>query len=196
MTDSKRRREVKAAGEDTVQWNAETPLAVLFDGWNGYQESLLHAVEPFTAEQLTWRPAPGHRSAGDLAAHIAIGRIGWFQRMGAPGSDELLRRGIEEGGEEAVAGSREAIVRWLEASWSMVEDTLRQWTVADLGETYRQEYQGQAYAVSRQWTIFRILAHDIHHGGELALTLGLQGIPLPELGDLGGHIIMPPLAPK
>jgi hypothetical protein len=50
--------------------------------------------------------------------------------------------------------------------------------------------------VSRQWTIWRIMAHDIHHGGELVLMLGMQGIDNFELGDLGGHIIEPPLAPQ
>jgi uncharacterized damage-inducible protein DinB len=189
-----RRREESATGRGKQMWGPETPLLMLFEGWNGYQESVLHAVQSLTAEQVVWRPAPNRRSAGELAAHIAVGRIGWFQRMGAPGSDELLRRGIEEGGEEAIASNLDALTRWLTASWMMVENTLRRWTVADLGETYRQEYHGQAYAVSRQWTIWRILAHDIHHGGELALTLGLQGVSLPELGDLGGHVTMPPLA--
>jgi hypothetical protein len=28
----------------------------------------------------------------------------------------------------------------------------------------------------------------------LATTLGLQGIELPELGDMGGHLTFPPLA--
>ena len=36
--------------------------------------------------------------------------------------------------------------------------------------------------------ILHILAHDFHHGGELAVTLGMQGIALPELGDEGGHL--------
>ena len=35
--------------------------------------------------------------------------------------------------------------------------------------------------------------HDVHHGGELALMLGMQGLAIPELGDLFGHITMPPL---
>jgi hypothetical protein len=48
--------------------------------------------------------------------------------------------------------------------------------------------------VSRQWTIWRILTHDVHHGGQLALMLGTQGIPVFELGDLFGHITLPPLA--
>jgi hypothetical protein len=30
------------------------------------------------------------------------------------------------------------------------------------------------YLVSRQWTLWRILSHDLHHGGQLALLLGLQ----------------------
>ncbi len=30
--------------------------------------------------------------------------------------------------------------------------------------------------------------------GEIAAMLGIQGIAVPELGDLGGHVIEPPLA--
>ncbi len=76
----------------------------------------------------------------------------------------------------------------------MVSYNLDHWTTADLWETYRQPYQGVIYSVSRQWTIWRVIAHDLHHGGELAFTLGLQGIAIPELGDLGGHLNLPPVA--
>ena len=76
----------------------------------------------------------------------------------------------------------------------MVEDNLQLWTIADLDETYHQPYGGKVYAVSRQWTIWRIMAHDIHHGGQLTILLSEQGIEPFELGDLGGHITEPPLA--
>ncbi len=76
----------------------------------------------------------------------------------------------------------------------MVEDTLTAWQVADLAKTYRHTYWGKTYAVSRQWTIWRIMAHDIHHGGQLSVMLATQGIELPELGALGGHLTVPPLA--
>ena len=33
-----------------------------------------------------------------------------------------------------------------------------------------------------------------HHGGQIALMLGMQGIEVFELGDLFGHITLPPLA--
>lgn len=169
-------------------------LSTIFNGWDGYQTSIVHAVEPLTRERLLFRPAAHLCSVGEVAAHIALGRIDWFARMAAPGSQELARRAVEKGGEAAIVDNRAEILQWLNASWKMIEDTLNQWTVEDLARTYRHEYNGQVYAVSYQWTIWRILTHDIHHGGELALLLGMQGIAVPELGDLFGHLTMPPLA--
>ena len=61
----------------------------------------------------------------------------------------------------------EALVHWLEITGEMMANTLETW---------------------------RILSHDIHHGGQIALMLGMQGIKAFELGDLFGHITLPPLA--
>jgi uncharacterized damage-inducible protein DinB len=55
----------------------------------------------------------------------------------------------------------------------MIAGTLDQWTVTDLARTYRHEYYGKVYTISYQWTIWRIMTHDIHHRGELALMLGV-----------------------
>ncbi len=169
-------------------------LSKIYDGWEGYQTSLVHAIQPVTQEQLAWRPAANLRSVGDLASHIAFGRIGWFARMQAPGSLELMQKAENVGDESAIAGDKAAILLWMKASWQMIADTLNQWTVQDLWRTYRQEYSGKVYQVSFQWTIWRILIHDVHHGGELALMLGVQGLSVPELGDRGGHLVRPPLA--
>jgi uncharacterized damage-inducible protein DinB len=171
-----------------------TSLATIFDGWEGYQVSLVHAIDPLTLEQLMWRPAPELRSVGEIASHVALGRVGWFARMPAPGSLALVEKWAASGPQTTIAENHDAILEWLELSWKMIEDTLDQWTVEDLSRTYCQEYQGQTFAVSYQWTIWRIMTHDIHHGGELALMLGLQGIKIPELGDQFGHMVMPPLA--
>ena len=169
-------------------------LSAVFDGWDGYQTSIVHAVQPLTQEQLTYRPAPHLRTPAEIASHLAIGRIYWFSRMPAPGSLEMARKVEAIGGEGAIAGDRDQILFWLDASWKMIADTLNQWTVDDLARTYLHGYQEKTYAVSYQWTVWRILTHDIHHGGELAFVLGLQGIPIPELGDLFGHLTYPPLA--
>ena len=53
---------------------------------------------------------------------------------------------------------------------------------------------GRPYELSRQWVTWHVIEHDLHHGGELAVTLGLQNIAIPELGDEGGRITEPPLA--
>ena len=169
-------------------------LSKIYEGWDGYQTSILHAIQPLSHEQLAWRPAPKLRSVGELASHIALGRINWFSRIHAPGSAELLQKQNALSSQTAFADQKEEIIRWLEMSWQMIADTLDQWTIGDLFRSYRQEYQGKTYLVTYQWTIWRILSHDQHHGGELAIMLGMQGIQVPELGDLGGHLSTPPLA--
>lgn len=173
---------------------SSTKLAEIFSGWDGYNTSIVHAIQPLTLDQLQWRPGPKLRSVGEVAGHLAIGRVDWFARMPAPGSLELSQKAQALGSHYAIASDRDAILGWLDATWKMIADTLEQFTVADLSRSYRHEYYGKVYAVSYQWTIWRILTHDVHHGGELALLLGMQGIPVPELGDLFGHLAEPPLA--
>ena len=185
--------------------DAANSLMSVYEGWDGYHHSIVGAVAPLTREQLAWRPADHLRSVGELVRHIALGRVTWFLRMDPPGGRELADRidawdedphGNRYVIEDAVADPEQAgeLVEWLEASWRMIDLTLKNWTVDDLKVSYRHTWRGDTYAISRQWTIWRIMAHDIHHGGELALMLGMQGIENFELGGLGGHIIEPPLA--
>lgn len=180
-------------------------LATIYDGWNGHQTSLVNGIAPLTAEQLRWRPAPHLQSVGEVARHISLGRITWFARMGAPGSAALVDQipswetdsdGNRDIVESAFPIAEQAtdLVYWLENTWQMIDATLAQWTVSDLAQSYRHTWNGQVYAVSRQWTIWRILTHDVHHGGQIALMLGTQGIEAFELGALFGHITLPLLA--
>ena len=69
---------------------------------------------------------------------------------------------------------------------------LDEWTVEDLFQTYPHRFRSTDYLVSRQWTVWRIMSHDVHHGGQPAMMLALQGIDAFELRDIGGHIIEPP----
>ena len=71
-------------------------LSFLFEGWDGYQTSLVRAITPLMPAQLEWRPAEGRR---------------------------------------------------------------------------------------------RILSHDSHHGGQIAMMLAIQGIEAFELRAMGGHIV-------
>ena len=194
---------------------AAPSLFSVYEGWDGHHLALVRAITGLTPEQLAYRPAPHLRSVGEITSHLALGRLSWFYRMGAPGSAELARQiGAWEGEkadteqvaklhrwmdatsqqEQSITENPAELLRWLEATWHMIETTLTAWTVADLAQTYRHAYQGKMFAVSRQWTRFRILSHDLHHGGELAILLGLQGIEIPDLGEQGGHLTELPLA--
>ncbi|GLV53496.1 hypothetical protein KDH_03490 [Dictyobacter sp. S3.2.2.5] len=168
-------------------------LASVYEGWDGHQRSLVRAIAPLSPSQLSYRAAPHLRSVGEIASHLSLGRVGWFQRMHAPGSEEVARQveGWEE--ESRIVENAAELVRRLEVTWHMIETTLHTWTISDLAQTYQHTYWGKTYAISRQWTIWRIMSHDLHHGGELVILLGIQGIDVPELGDLGGHITEPPL---
>ena len=181
-----------------------TALGAIFEGWNGYQTSLLHATEPLTSEQFLWRPAPKVRSLGETVRHLALGRINWLARMSAPGIDEVCRQVPDwytdsDGARHVVEDSlpsdnSEVLTQWLELSWRPIERMLEEWTVEDLFRTYRHQFRAKLYDVSNQWTLWRIMSHDVHHGGQIAMMLACQGVPAFELGALGGHIVAPPIA--
>ena len=35
------------------------------------------------------------------------------------------------------------------------------------------------YEVSRSWVIYHVMEHDLHHGGEVSLILGMNGLRTP-----------------
>ena len=165
-------------------------LSFVYDGWDGYHRSIVNAIAPLNAEQLSFRSTPGMRSVGELAMHIADGRVDWFRRIDAPTSGDLWSI-IESRVVPPIADASQ-LVDWLNLTWNMVSATLAQWTVQDLSASYDHPYQGRIFLVSRQWTIWRIMCHDIHHGGQLSELLALQGIIPLELTSLGGHLTEPP----
>jgi uncharacterized damage-inducible protein DinB len=185
-----------------MQTNDSRQLSNLLAGWDGYQISLVHAIEPLSGDQLGWTPSENLRSIGQITRHIALGRITWFLRMEAPGSAEIAAK--IEGWDFDPHGNRyvreadmkidrdaAALVEWLKTTWDIVDRTLQAWTVDDLAVSYRHVWRGEIYEVSRQWTVWRIMAHDIHHGGQIARILAERGIDAFELRGLGGHIVSP-----
>lgn len=169
-----------------------TDLAYVFDGWSGYNESLVRAMQGLTIDQLRFRGPSKMRSIEEVAWHIADGRVEWFARMDAPGAAELFDRVCAR--EEKVPENADAsqLCAWLEETWKIVEGVLNKWSIESLTQSFRQPYGDKVYAVSRQWVIFRILLHDVHHGGQISELLTMQGLEPEELTLLGGHIVFPP----
>jgi uncharacterized damage-inducible protein DinB len=181
-------------------------LGTVFEGWEGYQTSIQHAVEPLTAEQLRWRPVSGVRSLGELVRHLGLGRITWLSRIDAPGVEEVSKKlahwytdanGARHVMEDQIQPDNcEQLTKWLALSWEPIRRILDEWTIEHLSQTYLHKLRGTQYIVSNQWTLWRIMSHDVHHGGQIAMMLACQDIPAFELRALGGHIVDPSVAPS
>jgi uncharacterized damage-inducible protein DinB len=156
-------------------------LATFYTWWKAYQDHFKAALVPLTAEQLALRAAPGLRSIGENALHIIGCRTYWFT--------EFLG---EDGGEEmkAIAGWNEValrpgapipttaeLVQAFDRTWHLMADCLARWSPAEMHQTFPDDWDGTPVEVSRAWVVWHVLEHDLHHGGEVSLTLGMHGIP-------------------
>ncbi len=149
----------------------QIPLLPLYKGWDTYQELLIKAIEPLSPDQLSLRAAPQLRSIGDLATHIIGTRAGWLYYTLGKGDEHLVSLASQP------ARSAAELVGGLEATWQVVQDALNHWTTADLTEIVRDtDENGEDQAYTRQWVIWHLLEHDLHHGGELSFTLGMHGL--------------------
>jgi DinB superfamily len=102
------------------------------------------------------------------------------------------------------------LVAGLDKTWQLIEATLARLTPADLEQVFpplseaervrhakqvepalqpyaqlwldREHLAGEVKpAYSRQWIIWGVLEHDIHHGSEISTILGVHGLPVVEL---------------
>ena len=130
----------------------------------------------WTPEQLALRAAPNQREVWVIAAHIIAARVWWFHSImgeGDPGWS-TCRPGMTMASHSAAPPS------WrkdLERTWGMIHHCLKRWTAADFG----QQFVRRGETLSRQWIIWHVIEHDLNHGGELFLTLGIHGLPTPDL---------------
>jgi uncharacterized damage-inducible protein DinB len=150
-------------------------LVPLYKGWDTYQELLIKALEPLSLDQLSLRPAPQLRSIGENAAHIVGTRAGWLHYVLKEGGEDLVSRTWGDPGQPA--GSAAELISGLETTWQVIQDALHRWTTADLEEIFHDtDENGEDQTVTRQWVIWHLIEHDLHHGGELSYTLGMYGL--------------------
>jgi uncharacterized damage-inducible protein DinB len=156
-------------------------LAFFIQGWRYHQYQLSKALAQLEPAQLALRAAPHLRSIEELACHIIAVRAGW------------LHYNLGEGGEELAAfdawaepgsppRSAHELVNGLEQTWQVIQEVLERYTLADLQSTVQDEWKGQIYTLTRGWVIWHVMEHDLHHGGEIAYSLGIHGLPALEDG--------------
>jgi len=152
-------------------------LATFYENWKAYQDHIKAAVAPLTDEQLTLRSAANQRSIRELATHIAGCRAGWFtfvlKEESGPGADEVkaIAQWDEPGAQPHTAAE---LAQALDLTWQFMAERLARWTPEDMQQTFDDDWDGEIVHLSRAWIIWHIMEHDLHHGGELALTLGMH----------------------
>ncbi len=156
-------------------------LTTFYTSWKEYQDHIKGALAPLTAEQLELRAALHLRSIGEIALHIIGCRAFWFvDFLGEDGGEEMK---VYTGWNEVALAPGAPIppiaelVQGLDRTWQFMADCLARWSPADMHRTFPDDWDDKQVDLSRAWVVWHVMEHDLHHGGELSLTLGMHGLP-------------------
>lgn len=157
-----------------------TTLETFYQGWHNYQNLLVTALAPLTQEQLNLRTTSNLRSVSEIVLHIIGARARWFYQLLEVGDQEfgLMGRWDRKGEPQRDASE---LVHGLETTWQVMQAAITSWTPEDMQYSYPGEDEGDPERISRQWVIWHLIEHDLHHGGEVSFTLGMHGLQAPDL---------------
>jgi uncharacterized damage-inducible protein DinB len=158
------------------------PLITFYkQGWEHYQHALVQTIASLSSEQLALSAGPQQRSIGELLDHMIGARYFWFHMWMGEG-DPTRDWGDDEDTDEPTVYKAASLVAMFEKSWHVISSTLDRCTWADLEQMFsppasyqaRLRDQGleEAPPHTRQWIVWHVMEHEIHHGGELSLALG------------------------
>ncbi|HEX5396638.1 MAG TPA: DinB family protein [Candidatus Limnocylindria bacterium] len=167
-------------------------LAAFCDGWADQQEKLLESIRPLSPEQMQLQPAPGEWAIWRFGANMAGGRLYWLCSM--LGQDDHGLSGMFKVDHATVPGVSLEWAGWEDnedrprtaaeiedaflKTWGVVEDCIGRWTLDDLNrEVTRTDAFGLERTISPAWVLWRMMAHEVHHGAEISLILRAHGLP-------------------
>jgi uncharacterized damage-inducible protein DinB len=155
-------------------------LSTYYKGWDSHNELLVRAISTLDTDRLSLRAAPQLWSVRTLANHIVGVRAWWFNGWMGEGGPELGRFLDFPDGEEAETRGAGEIVEALRSTWSSLATSLGAWTDADLATEFQRPVpnpEGNRPRRNRQYIVWHVAEHDLHHGGEISITLGMHGLP-------------------
>jgi uncharacterized damage-inducible protein DinB len=150
-------------------------IPAIYAGWHSYQDVLIAALRPLNKEQLALQAAPQLRSIGKIAAHMIGARARWFYLLMGEGGKAFKSLGNWDR-QGAKNRSAEELVDGLERTWDGMQAVINRWSAEDWQKTWPGEDESEPEIITRQWVIWHLIEHDLHHGGEISLTLGVHGI--------------------
>ncbi len=155
-----------------------TTLQVFYQNWKEYMDTVKVAIAPLTPEQLALRAAPHERSVDEIVQHIVAARADWFHDFMGEGGNEIAQF-VQWNAADAPVRDAAELIEGLDKSWQFMWERLERWAPEDMQHTFPIEWRGDPYDLSRSWVVWHVLEHDLQHGGEISLTLGIHGLDAP-----------------
>ena len=148
-----------------------------YNGWDVYQRHMVKALAPLSRDQLDVHATQALRSIGMIATHLVAVRARWLYYVLKEGDEQIMAIGKWDRSDQPARSASE-LVNGLEITWNVIDGALHRWTVADLEETLRDsdDETGEEEIFTRQWVVWHLIEHDLHHGGELSFLLGMHGM--------------------
>lgn len=150
-------------------------IPAIYDGWHTYQTALIDALRPLTADQLQLRAAPHLRTVGEIATHIVKTRAGWFY-FDLEEQNETLKEIVDWPKTDEQPRTAAELVAGLETTWTILQAIINDWTAEQWAKTFTAVDDYGEWSFSRAWVVWHLIEHDLHHGGEISLTLGIHGV--------------------
>ncbi len=88
------------------------------------------------------------------------------------GDEEFAKLGQWDRPDAKVREAAE-LVSGLEASWRVIQEARSRWTPTDLQQSYQNDPGDEPERFTPQWVIWHLIEHDLHHGSDISLTLGM-----------------------
>ncbi|MGH2633897.1 MAG: DinB family protein [Tepidiformaceae bacterium] len=163
-----------------------------YNGWADQQQNLLDSLHPLSSEQMKLRAAPGEWAIWQLASNMAGGRLYWLCSMLGEddgGLSQLFKvdhttvpglsldwAGWEDN--EDRPRSAEELESAFHKTWDIVEACINRWSLDDLrADVSSKDAWGQMQTMTRASVVWRLMAHEVHHGSEISLILRVHGLP-------------------
>jgi uncharacterized damage-inducible protein DinB len=165
--------------EQTHMTEQTSPLVTFYkQGWENYQQAFVKTIGSLSSEQLALPIAPHHWSIRMHLAHMLDARVSWFYGWMGEEDPDLLHWHEERSGGGPAEYKAAELVAMFEKTWQVISSALDRWTSTDLEQLFSPPayLQEEEPPHTRQWIVWHVMEHEIHHGGELCLALGTYDV--------------------
>jgi uncharacterized damage-inducible protein DinB len=161
-------------------------IRTAYSMWPQYNRRVRDVVAAMTDEQLAIRPAPDLLPIWAAVGHTAAMRVYWLcQVVGEHGAASTPfwdgSEAIDWADDLDHPRTADELAGAYDSSFAIVEGCLDRWTFDQLTDEIERSYGDTVQLHSRASILQRILTHEAWHAGELSQTLGIHGLPQPDL---------------